>query len=45
MKKSLTFKVKFFEHKWPVIAAGFLFGGREFIVCLWLVTFRLAWEY
>ena len=45
MRKKLKFKVEFMRRKLPVIAIGFVGGGHEFIVALWLVDFHISWGY
>jgi nitrate reductase NapE component len=44
MRKKLNISVAPFERRWPVFAVGFL-GGREFVLCVWLVTVRVSWGY
>lgn len=45
MKKKLKFEVEPLRHRWPLFAIGVTGGGREFIVSLWLVDFRISWGY
>lgn len=45
MSKKLKFEVQFLRYRWPVFAVGFIAGGAEFVVALWLVEFRLSWGY
>lgn len=45
MRKKLHFELEFFRHKWPIVALGFVGGGREFVTCLWFVTLRIRWGY
>lgn len=44
MKKKLNISVQLGEHRWPIFAVGFV-GGREFVLCAWLVTVRGRWGY
>jgi hypothetical protein len=43
MSKKLKFEFQFFQHKWPVLAIGFI--AREFVVVLWIADFRISWGY
>ena len=45
VRKSLSLKLQFLQHKYPLFAVGFTGGGSEFILSLWLVDVRLSWGY
>jgi hypothetical protein len=45
MRKKLKFEIEPMRHKWPVFAIGFMAGGKEFLVVLWLIDFRISWGY
>jgi len=42
--KKLQFEIGALKHRWPVFAVGMM-HGREFLLVLWLVEFRLKWGY
>jgi len=45
MRKSLHLITEFWPRKWPCFAVGFVGGGNEFVLHLWLVCFRVRWGY
>lgn len=45
MKKSLHLALEFLPRKYPCFAVGFIGSGKEFILHLWLVCFRIRWGY
>jgi hypothetical protein len=45
MKKSLHLTTEFLPRKWPFFAVGFIAGGSEFVLHLYLVSFLIRWGY
>lgn len=45
MRKKLSLEMQLLQHRYPILAVGFVGGGNEFMVSLWLVDFRLRWGY
>lgn len=45
MNKKLHFSAEFLPRKYPCFAVGFFSSGKEFILHLWLVCFRIRLGY
>ena len=45
MRKKLKVEIEPLRHRWPLFAIGVMSGGKEFILSLWLVDFRISWGY
>lgn len=45
MKKSLHLTTEFMPRAWPIFAVGFVGGGNEFVLHLYLICFRIRWGY
>jgi nitrate reductase NapE component len=44
MRKKLSVSFSFFQHRWPVLAIGFV-DGYDFIVCVWFADVRISFDY
>ncbi len=45
MRKALHFTAEWLPRKWSCFAVGFVSGGNEFVLHLWLACFRIRWGY
>jgi len=45
MRKSLHLTTEFMPRAWPIFAVGFVGGGNEFVLHLYLICFRIRWGY
>jgi len=45
MRKSLHLTTEFWPRKWPCFAIGFMSGGDEFVLHLYLICLRVRWGY
>ena len=41
--RNLFFKISLFPRRWPCFAVGFVNGGDEFVLHLYLVCFTIRW--
>jgi nitrate reductase NapE component len=43
MRKKLFVSFSFFQHRWPVLAIGFV-GGYDFVICMWFVDITISFN-